>query len=89
MGIIFNIPTKCFDSELKEYISSLENVSRNETKIRYPALFQILDEVDTNHLTHFPQPTWQRKYAIPVLPNIAKIATQHIFAQNTFNTSTI
>jgi len=48
-------------------------------------LFQILDEADTIDLTHFPQPTWQRKSAIPVLQNNTKIATQHIFAQNPFN----
>jgi len=59
---------------------TLKNLSRNETKIRYPSLFKILDEVDTNDLTHFPQPTWQRKSAIPVLQNNTKIATQHIFA---------
>jgi len=53
---------------------TLENLSRNETKIRYPSLFQILDEVDINDLTHFPQPTWQRKSAIPVLQNNTKIA---------------
>jgi len=64
---------------------TLENLSRNETKIRYPSLFQLLDEVDTNDLNHFPQPTWQRKSAIPVLQNNTKIATQQIFAQNPFN----
>jgi len=64
---------------------TLENLSRNETKIRYPSLFQILDNVDTNDLTHFPQPTWQRKSAIPVLQINTKIATQQIFAQNPSN----